>query len=95
MAGYLIADVEITNPALYEEFAVGIKQLAESRNGKFLVRGGTTEVVEGGWTPHRIVVVEFASYDQVQAFVGSAEYRELAELRSRSSNASTIIVAGV
>ena len=57
MAGYLIADIEITNPTLYEEFAVGIKQLAESRNGKFLVRGGATEVVEGGWTPHRIVVV--------------------------------------
>ena len=95
MAGYLIAELEITDQALFEEFAVGIAKLVESHNGKYLARGGTTEFVEGDWTPHRIVVIEFESFEKVQAFVGSDEYKELAKLRSKSSTASTIITEGV
>ena len=95
MAGYLIADVEVTNQELFAEFAAGILRLVEERNGKYLVRGGTTEVVDGDRTPHRVVVIQFESYEKVRDFVNSAEYRELAELRSRSSTSTTIIVEGV
>ena len=95
MAGYLIAELKITDQALFEEFAVGIAKLVASRNGRYLARGGTTEFVEGDWTPDRIVVIEFESFSDVQAFVKSSEYKELAELRSRSSTASTIITEGV
>ena len=95
MAGYLIAELEITDQALFDEFAVGIAKLVENHNGRYWARGGTTEFVEGDWTPHRIVVIEFESFEKVKAFVGSAEYKTLAELRSRSSTASTIITEGV
>ena len=95
MAGYLIAELEITDQSLFDEFAVGIAELVKSRNGKYLARGGTTEHVEGTWTPQRIVVIEFESFEQAQAFVGSDEYKELAEVRSKSSIASTIITEGL
>ena len=95
MAGYLIADIEVTNQEMFAEFAAGILALVESRNGKYLVRGGTTEVVDGYHTPHRVVIIEFGSFEEVRDFVHSPEYVELAQLRHDSSIGSTIIVEGV
>ena len=95
MAGYLIAELNVTDPDLFAEFAVKIVDLVKDHNGRYLVRGGQTEVIEGDWSPQRVVVIEFDSYDQVADFVHSPEYIELAKLRSNSSEASTIIVDGV
>ena len=58
-------------------------------------RGGESEVVEGDWTPQRVAVIQFDSYDQVKAFVNLPEYQELAKIRSKSSNCNTVIVDGV
>ncbi len=95
MAGYLIADQEVTDEGLFAEFTSGMLQLAEARNGKYLVRGGAAEIVAGDRTPHRVVIIEFESYEQARAFVNSPEYQRLADIRSRSSIANTIVVEGV
>ena len=95
MAGYLIADQEVTDPTMFEEFASGILEFVQANNGKFLVRGGTTEVVSGDHKPNRVVVIEFESYEKVKALVNSPEYRRLAEIRSRCCIGSTIIVDGM
>ena len=95
MAGYLIAELNITDHDLFAEFASKIVELVKAYDGRYLVRGGETEVIEGDWSPQRVVVIEFDSYDRVQAFAHSAEYKELARIRSNSSTSSTIIVNGV
>ena len=95
MAGYLIAELNVTDQGLFAEFAEKIFELVKEHDGRYLVRGGQTEVIEGDWSPQRVVVIEFDGYDQVAAFVHSAEYIELAKLRSNSSEASTIIVDGI
>ena len=95
MAGYLIADQEVTDQAVFDEFTSGMWDLAGAHNGKYLVRGGTTEVVAGDRKPNRVVVIEFESYEKAQAFVNSPEYQVLAEIRSRCCIANTIIVEGV
>lgn len=95
MAGYLIAELNITDQDLFAEFASKIVELVNIHGGRYLVRGGETKVVEGDWTPQRVVVIEFDSYHQVQGFVNSPEYKELAQIRSKSSTSSTIIVDGV
>ena len=95
MAGYLIADNEITDQSAFSEFAERIVGVMESHDGKFLVRGGPTEVVGGERTPHRVVVVEFESVEAAQACINSAEYQELAAIRDSSSNTTTFIVEGV
>lgn len=95
MAGYLIAELNITDQDLFAEFASGIFELVNAQGGRYLVRGGKTEVIEGDWSPQRVVVMEFESFEKVQAFVNLPEYKELAKIRSKSSDASTIIVEGV
>ena len=95
MAGYLIVDSEITDQSLFEEFASGMKNLIEAQGGRYLVRGGATELVEGDRTPHRVVVVEFESMEQARTLVNSSEYVEIAALRSKSSVSTTFIVEGV
>lgn len=95
MAGYLIAELNVTDQDLFAEFAVKIVELVKAYDGMYLVRGGETEVIEGDWDPQRVVVIKFDSYERVQEFAHSAEYKELAEIRSNSSTSSTIIVDGV
>ena len=95
MAGYLIADNEVTDQSAFSEFAERIVGVMESHGGKWLVRGGPTEVVTGERAPHRVVVVEFESVGAAQACINSAEYQELAAIRDNSSNTTTFIVEGV
>lgn len=95
MAGYLIVDNEITDQDLFGEYASKIVGVIEAHGGRYLVRGGATEVIEGERTPHRVVVVEFESMERVQALVNSPEYLELADLRARSSTTTTFIAEGV
>lgn len=95
MAGYLIVDNEITDQDLFGEYASKIVGVMEAHGGKYLVRGGATQLVEGERTPHRVVVIEFESMERVQALVKSPEYLELADLRARSSITTTFIVEGV
>lgn len=95
MAGYLIADNEITDQSVFDEFASRMVGVVESHGGKYLVRGGPTEVIGGERAPHRVVVIEFESIERVQTYINSPEYQELAAIRDRSSITTTFIVEGV
>ena len=63
-----------------------------AHGGKYLVRGGATETIEGDWNPERVVVVEFDSFEQAKSW---AEIAELREMRVKSSNVRMILVEGV
>ncbi len=95
MAAYLIADNEITNEAEFAEYARQIVGIMEGHGGKFLARGGPTEIVTGDRTPHRVVIVEFESLAQAEGCVNSAEYKAIAGLRDSSSITTTFLVEGI
>jgi len=95
MAAYVIANIDVTDPAAYDEYRKGVLATIERYGGRFLVRGGTAESLEGDWTPKRIVVLEFASVDQANAWYRSPEYAPLLALRKRASKGDLFIVAGV
>lgn len=95
MAAYLIVDSDITDEALFAQFTGRIVQVVESHGGKYLARGGATQVVGGTRAPHRVVIIEFESVEQVQTMVSSPDYQELAEIRDNSSDSSTILVEGL
>ena len=59
MAAYLIADVELTDPAKFEEYRSQVASTIEQYGGKYIVRGGAIEKAEGDWEPSRLVVTEF------------------------------------
>ena len=95
MAGYVIVHDEIHDQALFAEFRQRVAVTIEAHGGRYLVRGGAVEVMDGDWVPDRVVVVEFDSVEQAKAWLTSPEYTEIKEIRMKSAKASLIIVEGV
>ena len=94
MAAYVIADIDITDPAAYEEYRAKVPATIAQYGGRYVARGGKTEPLEGGWTPKRIVVVEFPSMAQAQKWYDSPEYAPLIKLRQKASKGKLILVEG-
>ena len=94
MAGYVIADVEVTDPELFAEYRKLVSATIDKYGGKYLARGGESMVVEGDWTPHRTVVIEFESMDRAREWYHSEEYAPALKMRLDSANSSVIIVDG-
>ena len=67
MAAYVIAEVNVTDPKLYDDYRKMVPPTVEKYGGRFIVRGGAVESKEGGWTPPRIVVLEFPSMERARA----------------------------
>lgn len=96
MAAYFIVDIqEITDPQTYAEYRKRVDAILEQYGGKFLVRGGTYETIEGSWQSQRLVVVEFADVDQFKRFYNSPEYSEILKLRLSASTSKAVIVQGI
>jgi uncharacterized protein (DUF1330 family) len=94
MSAYVIAEIEVTDPAAYEDYRRQVPAVVEKYKGKFIVRGGRIESMEGGWAPKRMVVVEFPTMDQALRFYRSPEYKPLIRLRQNASKGKLIIVEG-
>lgn len=94
MSAYVIADIEVTDPAGYEEYRKQVLAVVTKYGGRFVVRGGKIDPKEGGWAPKRIVVVEFPSLEQAQKWYDSPEYAPLIKLRQKASKGRLILVEG-
>jgi uncharacterized protein (DUF1330 family) len=95
MAGYIVADVEITDSNEYQKYAQQTAATVERYGGKFLVRGGQPETLEGDWKAKRIVIIEFPSVEQAKTWYDSPEYSAIKGIRHRSAVSSILIVSGV
>ena len=95
MAGYLIAQIEITDPDAFEAYRAVVPAVIAKFGGRYLVRGGTVEVLEGDSPIPRLVIVAFDSVDQVRRFYDSPEYQEILPLRLGASKGSVVIVEGI
>jgi uncharacterized protein (DUF1330 family) len=94
MSAYVIAEIEITDPAAYEDYRKQVPGVIAKYGGKYVVRGGKVESLEGGWSPKRMAVVEFPSMDQALKFYRSPEYAPLLKIRQKASKGKLIIVEG-
>jgi uncharacterized protein (DUF1330 family) len=92
---YIIAEIEVTDPAAYEGYKKLTPDAIARYGGRFLVRGGTVESREGGWSPQRLVVVEFPSMDQARRFYESPEYAPALAIRKRASRSRLVIADGI
>lgn len=95
MSAYVIVDVEITDTQEYEEYKKLTPAAVAAYDGKFIVRGGTTQTLEGDWHPERIVVLEFQSVDRANEWWHSQKYSQAKVIRQRSANTKMIVVDGV
>jgi uncharacterized protein (DUF1330 family) len=95
MPAYLIADIEVTDPVGYEEYKKRVPAIIAAHGGRYLARGGASEVLEGTWRPKRSAIIEFADLASLKAFWESPEYRPLRELRARSANSNLVVIEGL
>jgi uncharacterized protein (DUF1330 family) len=94
MKAYVIVDVTITDPARYEDYKKLTPGSLVPYEGKFIVRGGRAETLEGTWQPGRIVVLEFPSLAHAKAWWSSAGYAPAKALRQSASVTQMIVVEG-
>lgn len=95
MAAYVIANVDVKDPALFEQYRKQVPETLARHGGKYLVRGGQHDTLEGGWMPSRLVVLEFPTIDQARRWYDCEEYREPKALRMKSALTDLVIVEGV
>ena len=94
MKAFVIVDVTITDPARYDEYKKLTPGSLEPFDGKFLVRGGATDTLEGDWKPGRIVILEFPSMEKAKAWWSSAGYAPAKAIRQSASKTRMIVVEG-
>ena len=94
MPAYVFGEIEVTDPATYEEYRKQVLAVVTKYGGRFIVRGGHVEGLEGGWAPKRFVALEFPSMDQARKWYRSPEYAPLIELRQKASRGKLILVDG-
>ncbi len=95
MAGYLIADVDVTDGQGYQEYVKAVPSSVEAFGGKYLVRAGPYDKLEGDWTPKRLVVIEFESAERAKEWYNSTEYGPARDIRFRTAVSNVLIVEGV
>jgi uncharacterized protein (DUF1330 family) len=95
MAAYLLADVHVKDPQKYDEYRNQVAATVARHGGRFIVRGGKHEVLEGNRDVQRLVVIEFPSMDALKTWYNSPEYEPLIALRQAASTGDLIAVEGV
>ena len=94
MPAYVIVEVEIHDPETYKEYMKLTPAAIAAYDGKFIVRGGKTESLEGNWNPQRIVVLEFPSVERAKEWWASPEYTPAKEIRQRTAHTKMLVVEG-
>ena len=89
---YVIADVRVEDPQRYAGYVALSPAAVAAAGGEFVVRGGRHEVLEGGWTPGRMVVVKFPSFEAAVAFYDSEQYRAARAQRAGATSQFNMIV---
>jgi uncharacterized protein (DUF1330 family) len=94
MAAYVLAEIEITNPDGYREYTAIVPATIARYGGRFLVRGGAAEVLEGDWPQRRRVLLEFPSMQAAKEWFDSPEYEKPKAMRQAASNGRLLLMEG-
>ena len=94
MSAYLVVEIEVRDAGRYEDYKRMVPPTLAAYGGKFLVRGGAVETLEGEWSPKRMVIVEFPSAERARAWWASTEYAEAKALRQATADTQMILVEG-
>ncbi|MGH7966669.1 MAG: DUF1330 domain-containing protein [Candidatus Binatia bacterium] len=96
MAAYVIGRLQVRDASWREQYRAKVSTIVEKHGGRYLVRGGAMETLEGNASlPTGIVVVEFLSVEKARAFYNDPEYAPLIKLRQGGSDLDLVVVEGV
>ena len=95
MPAYVIVETDIHDPEQYERYKAASPGAVAAGGGRFIARGGELAVLEGDWSPPRVVLLEFEDLEAAKAWYDSPEYREARRLREGAANLRTVAVEGI
>ena len=94
MAAYVIVDMTVKDTVKIEEYRRLAGASIAAHGGKFLIRGGGIEILDGDWSPQRVVLIEFPGMEQARRWRSSADYEKAREIRDRAATTRMILVEG-
>ena len=95
MPAYVVVEIEVLDAGRYEDYKRMVPPSLAAYGGRFVVRGGAVETLEGDWAPKRLVILEFPSVERAKAWWGSQEYAEAKALRQATARTRMLVVEGV
>ena len=95
MSAYVVTEIEVIDAERYEGYKQMVAPSIAAYGGKFLVRGGATENIEGTWSPRRLVILEFSSTAQAKTWWNSPEYAEAKALRQATARTEMVVAEGI
>ena len=95
MAGYIFVQTEVSDPAKYDTYKQAVPAVIEQFGGRFIVRGGAMEILEGAFDGPRVVILEFPSAERAREFWASPEYAAVKALREGAANMTAVLIEGV
>ena len=95
MTAYVIVDIDVHDPAGYDEYKKLASAAVELYGGKYIARGGKTETLEGDWTPTRLVILQFEDSEQAKKWLNSPEYSEAKKMRHQTANSKMVVIEGL
>ena len=94
MAAYVIVDVDTSDPQIYEDYKRMAQEAVAQYGGRYLARGGKMQLLEGGWKPTRLVILEFPSFERARDWWDSEVYGPAKELRQSISRTDMVLLDG-
>jgi uncharacterized protein (DUF1330 family) len=95
MPAYVISDVTFRNRDALESYRLRAAASIAHHGGRYLARGGGVEVLEGDWSPERIIIVEFPDMERARAWYRSPEYAAALQVRDAALTRNLILVEGM
>ena len=95
MTAYVIVDIHVTDPVGYEEYKRLAPAAVELYGGKYIARGGKTEILEGDWSPNRLVILQFESSKRARQWLNSPEYSEARKMRHQTADSNMVVIEGL
>ena len=95
MSAYVIVDIDVIDPAAYDEYRELAPPTVAAYGGTYLARGGWTETLEGEWMPNRLVILEFESVERAKQWLDSPEYSGIKQLRHQAAKTNMVVIEGV
>lgn len=94
MSAYVIVDTDVIDPEGYKEYVQLAPESVKLYGGRYLARGGKTEILEGEWQPKRLVILEFPTMEQAKAWHHSIEYAPARALRHKYAHSNMVVIEG-
>ena len=93
--GYVVVNLDVHDPELFEKYRAEAPKSIAQYGGKYIVRGGAMEVLEGDAPLPRVVVLEFPSVEQAKTWYNSPEYQSVIGMRHNAAHGRGFVVEGM